>query len=79
MSDNRGYSYSAVLMGSHILPKLCSHDEAMPSRVLQLINRYADLLPVHRAASQAMDINHAAGRHPVTVSRAVLYLVQCAQ
>ena len=26
MSDNRVYSYSAVLMGSPILLKLCSHD-----------------------------------------------------
>ncbi|STT72526.1 ApbE family protein [Klebsiella pneumoniae] len=69
MSDNRVYSYSAVLMGSPILLKLCSHDEAMASRVFQLIKRYEDLLTVNRAESQVMDINHAAGRHPVTVSR----------
>ena len=29
MSDNRVYSYSAVLMGSPILLKLYSHDEAL--------------------------------------------------
>ena len=50
MSDNRVYSYSAVLMGSPILLKLCSHDEAMASRVFQLIKRYEDLLTVNRAA-----------------------------
>ena len=61
MSDNRVYSYSAVLMGSPILLKLCSHDEAMASRVFQLIKRYEDLLTVNRAESQVMDINHAAG------------------
>ncbi len=26
-----------------------------------------------------MDINHAAGRHPVTVSRPVFQLIQCAK
>lgn len=40
MSDNRVYSYSAVLMGSPILLKLYSHDEALASRVFQLIKRY---------------------------------------
>ncbi|MDR8279815.1 FAD:protein FMN transferase, partial [Acinetobacter baumannii] len=57
MSDNRVYSYSAVLMGSPILLKLCSHDEALASRVFQLIKRYEDLLTVNRAESQVMDIN----------------------
>ncbi len=79
MSDNRVYSYSAVLMGSPILLELCSHDEAMASRVFQLIKRYEDLLTVNRAESQVMDINHAAGRHPVTVSRPVFQLIQCAK
>ncbi len=73
MSDNRVYSYSAVLMGSPILLKLCSHDEALASRVFQLIKRYEDLLTVNRAESQVMDINHAAGapsghRQPAGVS-----------
>ena len=38
-----------------------------------------DLLTVNRAESQVMDINHAAGRHPVTVSRPVFQLIQCAK
>ncbi|HCM5082388.1 TPA: FAD:protein FMN transferase [Klebsiella aerogenes] len=79
MSDNRVYSYSAVLMGSPILLKLYSHDEALASRVFQLIKRYEDLLTVNRAQSQVMNINHAAGRHPVTVSRPVYQLIKCAK
>ena len=33
MSDNRVYSYSAVLRGSPILLKLYVHDEPLASRV----------------------------------------------
>lgn len=42
MSDNRVYSYSAVLMGSPILLKLYVHDEPLASRVFQLIKGYED-------------------------------------
>ncbi|PJD72992.1 thiamine biosynthesis protein ApbE [Enterobacter kobei] len=79
MSDNRVYSYSAVLMGSPILLKLFSHDEALASRVFRLIKQYEDLLTVNRAHSQVMDINHAAGQHPVIVSRPVFELIRCAK
>ena len=77
--DHRVYSYSAVLMGSPILLKLFSHDEALASRVFRLIKQYEDLLTVNRAHSQVMDINHAAGQHPVTVSRPVFELIRCAK
>ncbi|WP_297121511.1 FAD:protein FMN transferase [uncultured Enterobacter sp.] len=77
--DNRVYSYSAVLMGSPILLKLFSHDEALASRVFRLIKRYEDLLTVNRAQSQVMDINHAAGKHAVGVSRPVFELIRCAK
>ncbi|MBE8918052.1 FAD:protein FMN transferase [Enterobacter kobei] len=79
MSDNRVYSYSAVLMGSPILLKIFSHDEALASRVFRLIKQYEDLLTVNRAHSQVMDINHAAGQHPVIVSRPVFELIRCAK
>ena len=79
MSDNRVYSYSAVLMGSPILLKLYVHDEPLASRVFQLIKGYEDLFTVNRAYSQVMDINQAAGRHPVTVSRPVYALIKCAK
>lgn len=52
MSDNRVYSYSAVLMGSPILLKLYVHDEPLASRVFQLIKGYEDLFTVNRAHSQ---------------------------
>ena len=77
--DSRVYSYSAVLMGSPILLKLFSHDDALASRVFRLIKQYEDLLTVNRAHSQVMDINHAAGQHPVSVSRPVFDLIRCAK
>ena len=80
MSDTtRVYSYSAVLMGSPILLKLFSHDEALAARVFRLIKQYEDLLTVNRAQSQVMDINHAAGQHPVSVSGPVYALIKCAK
>lgn len=77
--DSRVYSYSAVLMGSPILLKLWRHDDQLASRTFQLIKRYEDLLTVNRAHSQVMEINHAAGRHGVAVSRPVFQLIQCAK
>lgn len=80
MSDStRVYSYSAVLMGSPILLKLFAHNEALASRVFRLIKQYEDLLTVNRAQSQVMDINHAAGQHPVVVSAPVYALIKCAK
>lgn len=46
MSDNRVYSYSAVLMGSPILLKLCSHDEAMASAFSSLSSATKTCLPL---------------------------------
>lgn len=80
MSDEaRVYSYSAVLMGSPILLKLYEHNEPLASRVFQLIKQYEDLLTVNRAQSQVMDINLAAGQHPVSVSPPVYALIKCAK
>ncbi|MFU2165658.1 FAD:protein FMN transferase [Lelliottia nimipressuralis] len=77
--DHRVYSYSAILMGSPILLKLFSNNEALASRVFRLIKQYEDLLTVNRAPSQVMDINQAAGKHPVSVSRAVYELIRVAK
>lgn len=79
MSDNRVYSYTATLMGSPILLKLFSSNEALASRVFRLIKQYEDLLTVNRAPSQVMDINHAAGKHAVSVSRPVYELIRVAK
>lgn len=77
--DHRVYSYTATLMGSPILLKLFSNNEALASRVFRLIKQYEDLLTVNRAPSQVMDINHAAGKHPVSVSRPVYELIRVAK
>lgn len=80
MSQTEGvYGYSAVLMGSPILLKLFEHNETLASQVFRLIKQYEDLLTVNRAESQVMSINHAAGKHPVTVSRPVFELIKCAK
>lgn len=76
---DRVYSYSAVLMGSPILLKLFSHNEALAAKAFRLIKQYEDLLTVNRAHSQVMDINLAAGRHAVAVSRPVFELIRCAK
>ncbi|MGY5956756.1 FAD:protein FMN transferase [Kosakonia sp. BK9b] len=79
MSDNPVWSYSAVLMGSPVLLKLFSPNPALASRVFSLIKKYEDLFTVNRTPSQVMDINLAAGRHPVHVSRPVYELIKCAR
>lgn len=79
MSANPSWRYSAVLMGSPILLTLFVHDEALASRVFSLIKRYEDLFTVNRANSEVMAINHAAGLHPVAVSRPVFELIKCAK
>ncbi|QIX94957.1 FAD:protein FMN transferase [Cedecea sp. FDAARGOS_727] len=80
MSQTEGvYGYSAVLMGSPILLKLFENNETLASQVFRLIKQYEDLLTVNRAQSQVMSINHAAGQHPVVVSRPVFELIKCAK
>ena len=44
----------------------------------ELIDHYEDLLTVNRDESEVMDINHAAGEHPVQVSSPVYGLVKLA-
>jgi len=77
--DDRVYHYSAVLMGSPILLTLFSHNEALAAKAFRLIKQYEDLLTVNRADSEVMAINHAAGRHPVAVSRPVFELIRYAK
>ncbi|WP_192459121.1 FAD:protein FMN transferase [Musicola keenii] len=77
--DARVYAYTTVLMGSPILLKLFEHNEPLVSRVFGLIKQFEDTLTVNRAASEVMDINHAAGRHPVVVSPQVFNLIKRAR
>lgn len=77
--EERVYSYSAVLMGSPILLKLFEDNQQVAATVFRLIKQQEDLLTVNRAHSQLMAVNHAAGRHPVVVSRIVFNLISRAK
>ncbi|MEC5320186.1 FAD:protein FMN transferase [Brenneria populi subsp. brevivirga] len=77
--DDRVYAYSAVLMGSPILLKLFEHNESLASRVFRLIKQQENRLTVNRAHSDVMDVNHAAGSHPVAVNPSVFNLIKRAK
>ncbi|NUU66300.1 FAD:protein FMN transferase [Enterobacteriaceae bacterium BIT-l23] len=80
MPHNDGHwHYAAVLMGSPVRLTLEKPREALAASVFRLIKQYEDLLTVNRADSQVMAINHAAGHHPVAVSRPVFELIRRAR
>lgn len=79
MSDNRVYSYSAVLMGSPILLKLYVHDEPLASRVFQLIKGYEDLFTVNRAALPGDGISTMRPAASGDGDRPVYALIKCAK
>lgn len=70
------YSYTTVLMGSPILLKLFKFDEQLVSHIFGVIKHYEDIFTVNRDQSEVMDINHAAGIHPVSVSQPVFDLIK---
>ena len=78
-SPERVYSYSAVLMGSPILLKLFEDNQQAARAIFRLIKQQEDLLTVNREHSQLMAVNHAAGQHPVVVSRPVFELISKAK
>ena len=78
-SPERIYSYSAVLMGSPILLKLFEDNQQAARAIFRLIKQQEDLLTVNREHSQLMAVNHAAGQHPVVVSRPVFELISKAK
>lgn len=51
-------------------------DERLLDETIAFVNHYEDLLTVNRAQSAVMDINHAAGKHPVAVPAAVYQLIK---
>lgn len=53
-------------------------DQSLTDGALDLIKRYEDILTVNREPSLLMDINHAAGHHPVQVPPMVFELVKLA-
>lgn len=78
-SEKHVYSYSAVLMGSPIVLKLFENNQSAAQAVFRLIKQQEDLLTVNREHSQLMAVNHAAGQHPVVVSRPVFDLISKAK
>lgn len=78
-TDEGVYAYSAVLMGSPVLLKLFENNSALAARVFKLIRHQENRLTVNRAESEVMAVNHAAGKHAVSVSREVFDLISCAQ
>lgn len=53
-------------------------DDTVINESFDLIDHYEDLLTVNRDHSEVMEINHAAGEHPVQVSSAVYDLIKLA-
>ena len=70
------YSFTTRLMGSPILLKLFQDDKNAASEVFNLIKHYEDIFTVNRDKSEVMDINHAAGTHPIQVSKPVFDLIK---
>ena len=55
-----------------------ARDQSVINDSFTLIDHYEDLLTVNRDESEVMDVNHAAGRHPVQVSSGTYDLVKLA-
>lgn len=55
-----------------------ARDNDLINKSFALIDHYEDLLTVNRDKSEVMDVNHAAGKHPVQVSSATYDLIKLA-
>ena len=55
-----------------------ARDKSVINDSFTLIDHYEDLLTVNRDESEVMDVNHAAGKHPVQVSSGTYDLVKLA-
>ena len=73
------FSFTTRLMGSPILLKLFEDKKDVAGEVFNLIKHYEDIFTVNRDKSEVMDINHAAGTHPVAVSKPVFDLIKIAK
>ncbi|WP_437615995.1 FAD:protein FMN transferase [Erwinia sp. V71] len=76
MPTTNAYTYTRVLMGSPIFLKLFVDNPPLVEEVYARIGELEDQLTVNRAHSEVMDINHAAGKHPVSVSPALFQLIK---
>lgn len=77
--NDRIYSYSTVMMGSPILLKLFIDDASIAKAAFQRIKQLENLLTVNQPHSQLMQVNQAAGKHPVSVHPLVFELVSAAK
>lgn len=75
-SEDNSFSYAATLMGTRISLTLFELNEELVVQAFKRIKRLEDLLTVNRSPSEVMNINHAAGRHPVAVSPIVYQLIK---
>ncbi|MCO6513178.1 MAG: FAD:protein FMN transferase [Snodgrassella sp.] len=73
------YTYSQKLMGTTVSLQLYVENPAAVSAVFNTIEALETRLTVNREHSEVMSINHAAGKHPVTVSKLVFDLIQQAK
>ena len=55
-----------------------ARDKSVINDSFSLIDHYEDLLTVNRDESEVMDVNHAAGKHPVQVSSGTYDLIKLA-
>ena len=55
-----------------------ARDKSVVNDSFTLIDHYEDLLTVNRDESEVMDVNHAAGKHPVQVSSGTYDLIKLA-
>lgn len=76
---DHAYTYTQTLMGTPVLLKWFVHNDALADEVFAKIKQLEDALTVNRPHSEIMDINRAAGRHPVRVSPVVFKLIQRAK
>ncbi|WP_239423600.1 FAD:protein FMN transferase [Snodgrassella communis] len=73
------YTYSQKLMGTTVSLQLYVENPAAVTAVFNTIEALEARLTVNRDHSEVMSINHAAGKHPVTVSKLVFDLIQQAK
>lgn len=76
---DRIYAYSSTLMGTEISLRLFSPDRQLAAQVFNTIGELENLLTVNRPRSQVMDVNRAAGNHPVAVTSTVFELIRRAR
>lgn len=78
-SADRAYTYTRVLMGTHIFLKWFVPNNDLAEKVFAKIEHLEDVLTVNRPCSEIMNINLAAGDHPVSVCPPVFKLIQRAR